>query len=183
MPASFLTPNIDIRSAVARQLRALGCHRNRKGEYASPSDSTFFRVLSKIDTREFDRIVGVWLLEQELSDVARLAVDGKVLRGSGRTDGKPLHLLSVVTHRLRLTLAQEPIEDKSNEIPAFPKLLRKLPKIDHALVTADAMHCQQESARVTTQELGWDYLFGLKGNQSGVLDRAERLLNQQAFPP
>jgi hypothetical protein len=171
------------RKFTKRQLRALGCHRNRKGEYASPSDSTFFRVLSKIDTREFDRIVGVWLLEQELSDVARLAVDGKVLRGSGRTDGKPLHLLSVVTHRLRLTLAQEPIEDKSNEIPAFPKLLRKLPKIDHALVTADAMHCQQESARVTTQELGWDYLFGLKGNQSGVLDRAERLLNQQAFPP
>jgi hypothetical protein len=49
--------------------------------------------------------------------------------------------------------------------------------------TADAMHCQQESARITTQELGWDYLFGLKGNQSGVLDRAERLLQQQAFPP
>jgi predicted transposase YbfD/YdcC len=76
-----------------------------------------------------------------------------------------------------------PIEDKSNEIPAFPKLLRDLPKIDYALVTADAMHCQQESARVTTQELGWDYLFGLKGNQTGVLERAERLLQQQAFPP
>jgi len=171
------------RKFTKRQLRALGCRRNREGEYQSPSDSTFFRVLSKVDTREFDRIIGTWLLEQELSEVARLAVDGKVLRGSGRTDGKPLHLLSVVTHRLRLTLAQEPIEDKSNEIPAFPKLLRKLPKIDHALVTADAMHCQQESARVTTQELGWDYLFGLKGNQSGVLDRAERLLQQQAFPP
>jgi hypothetical protein len=36
---------------------------------------------------------------------------------------------------------------------------------------------------VTTQELGWDYLFGLKGNQSGVLDRAERLLQKQVFPP
>ncbi len=166
-----------------RQLRALGCHPNRDGEYHCPSDSTFFRVISKVETHEFDRIIGQWLLEQELSDVARLAVDGKVLRGSARTDGKPLQLLSVVTHRLRLTLAQEPIEDKSNEIPAFPKLLRRLPKSDHALITADAMHCQQESARVTTQELGWDYLFGLKGNQSGILDRAERLLDQQAFPP
>ena len=45
------------------------------------------------------------------------------------------------------------------------------------------MHCQQKSARVTTQELGWDYLFGLKGNQTGVLERAERLLQKQAFPP
>jgi hypothetical protein len=112
-----------------------------------------------------------------------LAIDGKTLRGSGRTDGKPLQLLSCVTHRLRLTLAQLPLEDKSNEIPAFPKLLNDLPRIDHAVVTADAMHCQQESARVVTQELGWDYLFGLKGNQGGILDRAQRLLQKQAFPP
>jgi len=45
------------------------------------------------------------------------------------------------------------------------------------------MHCQQESARITTQELGWDYLFGLKDNQSGILARAQRLLDKQAFPP
>ena len=166
-----------------RQLRALGCQRDEQGDCAAPSDSTFFRVLSKLDTHRFDRIVGDWLLEQELSVVARLAVDGKTLRGSTRRDGKPLQLLSAVTHRLCLTLAQVPIEDKSNEIPAFATLLRDLPKVDYALVTADAMHCQQESARITTQELGWDYLFGLKGNQSGILERAERLLQQQAFPP
>ena len=39
----------------------------------------------------------------------------------------------------------------------------------------------QEIARFITQELGGDFLFGLKGNQSGVLDKAERLLAQQAF--
>ena len=171
------------RKFTPRQLRALGCRRNRAGDYVPPSDSTFYRVLSKVDTHRFDRLVGDWLLEQELSVVARLAVDGKTLRGSGRTDGKPLQLLSAVTHRLRFTLAQVPIEEKSNEIPAFPKLLRDLPKVDYALVTADAMNCQQESARVTTQELGWDYLFGLKGNRSGVLERAERLLAKQVFPP
>jgi hypothetical protein len=171
------------RKFTQRQLRALGCQRDREGDYTAPSDSTFYRVLSKLDTHRFDRLVGDWLLEQELSVIARLAVDGKTLRGSARTDGKPLQLLSAVTHRLRLTLAQVPIEEKSNEIPAFPRLLRDLPKIDYALVTADPMHCQQESARVTTQELGWDYLFGLKDNQSGILDRAERLLQRQAFPP
>jgi len=171
------------RKFTQRQLRALGCQRDRNGHYAQPSDSTFYRVLSKLDTHRLDRIVGDWLLEQEISVVARLAVDGKTLRGSARTDGKALQLLSVVTHRLRLTLAQVPIEEKSNEIPAFPILLRDLPKIDYALVTADAMHCQQESARFTTQARGWDYLFGLKGNQNGILERAERLLKRQAFPP
>jgi predicted transposase YbfD/YdcC len=88
-----------------------------------------------------------------------------------------------VTHQLRLTLEQIPIEEKSNEIPAFKPLLAKLHLPAGTLVTADALHCQQESARCVTQEIGGDYLFGLKGNQAGVLEKAERLLAQQAFPP
>jgi predicted transposase YbfD/YdcC len=84
---------------------------------------------------------------------------------------------------VRLTLGQVPIADKSNEIPALQPLLRALPSLEGSLITADAMHCQQESARLVTQELGADYLFGSKGNPSGVLERAEHLLAQQAFPP
>ena len=76
-----------------------------------------------------------------------------------------------------------PIAEKSNEIPALQPLLRQLPSLQGTLITADALHCQQESARFITQELGGDYLFGLNGNQSGVLERAERLLAQEAFPP
>lgn len=166
-----------------RQLRALGARRGRDGRFAAPSDSTFHRVLARVDTATFDAVVAGWLREQDPSDVERIAVDGKVLRGSGRTDGKPLQLLSAVTHRLRQTLGQVAVEEKSNEIPAFPELVRALPRFDHAVVTADAMHCQQESARVVTRERGWDYVFGLKGNQNGILDRAERLLERQAFPP
>ena len=98
-------------------------------------------------------------------------------------DGKPLQLFSAVSHRLRLTLAQVPIQEKSNAIAALPLRLRSLPPLEGTLITADAMHCQQESARVITQELGGDYLFGLKGNQRGILERAERLLAQQTFPP
>ena len=140
-------------------------------------------MLKKIDADRVAAIVGAWLAEQEIGALARLAVDGKVLRGSGRHDGKPLQLLSAVTHHLRLTLDQVPIEDKSNEIPALKPLLKKIKPPPGTLITADAMHCQQESARFITQELGGDYLFGLKGNQSGTLQRAERLLTQQGFPP
>ena len=66
---------------------------------------------SRIETNHFASIIGSWLLEQEIAVLARLAVDGKVLRGSGRSDGKPLQLLSAVTHQLRLTLGQVPIEE------------------------------------------------------------------------
>lgn len=166
-----------------RQLKALGCQPDKQGHHAAPSDTTFFRVLRRLDAAHFQAVVGAWLLEQEVSVLARLAPDGKVLRGSGRIDGKPLQLFSAVSHRPRLTLAQVPIQEKSNEIPALPPLLRSLPSLEGRLITADALHCQQESARVTTQELGADSLFGLKGNQTGVLERAERLLAQEAFPP
>lgn len=140
-------------------------------------------MLSALDAAHFESVVGAWLLEQEVSVLERLAVDGKVLRGSGRTDGKPLQCFSAVSHRLRLTLAQVPIQEKSKEIHALPPLLRSLPPLAGTLITADAMQCQQESARVITQERGGDYLFGSKGNQTGVLERPERLLAQEAFPP
>lgn len=167
-----------------RQLRALGCRQNPKtGRYRPPSDSTFFRVLNRLDAAEFDLRIGQWMIAQEISILQGLAVDGKCLRGSGRTDGKPLQLLSAVSHRLRLTVAQEPIQEKSNEIPAIKPLLNKLPKaaLEGTMITADALHCQQETTRFITQELGADYLLGLKGNQSGILERAQIKLPQEFF--
>ena len=164
-----------------RQLKALGCRfDDRKNSYLPPSDSTFFRVLNRIEPGAFDLAVGRWMVEQEISVLERLAIDGKTLRGTGRGDGKALQLLSAVSHRLRLTVAQEPIDQKSNEIPALQPLLKKLP-LGKTLITADALHCQQESGRFVTQELGGDYVFGLKGNQSGILERAQSKLPQRFF--
>jgi len=169
-----------------RQLRALGCRQDPKtGRYSPPSDTTFFRVIHALDGAEFDLRVGQWMMRQEISVLQALAIDGKCLRGSGRGDGKPLQLLSAVSHRLRLTVAQEPIQEKSNEIPALKPLLAKLPKaaLEGTMITADAIQCQQESSRFLTQELGADYLWGLKGNQSGILERAQTRLPEDFFSP
>lgn len=167
-----------------RQLRALGCRQDPKTQkYRAPSDTTFFRGLNQLNAAEFDLRIGQWMMAQEISILQGLAVDGKCLRGSGRGDGKPLQLLSAVSHRLRLTVAQEPLQEKSNEIPAIKPLLKKLPKgaLEGSMITADALHCQQETARFITQDLGADYLLGLKGNQSGILERAMIKLPQDFF--
>jgi hypothetical protein len=176
----------ECRKLSQRQLRALGCRQDPKTDrYRSPSDTTFFRVLNQLDAAEFDLRIGQWMVAQEPSILQALAIDGKCLRGSARTDGQPLQLLSAVSHHLRLTVAQQPIQEKSNEIPALQPLLRKLPPgaLEGSLLTADALQCQQESSRFVTQELGADYLGGLKGNQSGILERAPIRLPKDFFPP
>jgi hypothetical protein len=58
------------------------------GRYDPPSDSTFQRVLNQADAAAIARMIGQWLAQQEISALAQLAVDGKVLCSSGRHDGK-----------------------------------------------------------------------------------------------
>ena len=112
------------------------------------------------------------MAQQGIGALANLAVDSKVLQ-----------VLLAMARHLRLTLEQVAIEEKSNQIPALKPLLKKLDLAPGVLTTADAMHCRQESSRFTTQDLGGDYLFGLKGNQSGILDKAQRLFEQRGFGP
>lgn len=165
-----------------RQRRALHCHYDRENDrYDIPSDTTFFRVLNLVAPAHFEAIIAGWLFEQDPGQIERLAVDGKVLRGTGRGDGKPIALLSLVTHQLRATLRSVQIAEKSNEIPAIKPLLTGM-SLQDCTITADAMHCQQETARFITQDLGGDYVFGLKGNQSGILERAGLKLSPVFFP-
>ena len=45
-----------------------------------------------------------------------MAVDGKTLRGSKKQGAPGTHLLSVLAHRLGLTLTQQAVAAKTNEI-------------------------------------------------------------------
>ena len=60
-------------------------------------------------------------------------------------------------------LAQEKVDEKSNEITAIPKMLEWL-DLRGSLVTIDAMGCKVEIAQTIIAKEG-DYIFSLKGNQ------------------
>ena len=55
------------------------------------------------------------------------------------------------------------VADKSNEITAVPALLRAL-ELGGCVVTADALHCQKNTAK-EIKEADADYVLALKGNQ------------------
>ena len=121
------------------------------------------------------------MAEHDPAKLTALAVDGKTAKGSRQSDGRPVHLMSAVTHHSQRLLNQIPVAEKSNEIPAFRPLLEPLP-LCGALVTADAEHCQRAHARFLVYEKAADYLVLAKGNQPTLEALAQSKL-PGGFPP
>ena len=163
------------------QLRLLRCYHNKgKRCYEAPSEPTIRRLLKMVSAAEVDAAVIGWMAEQD-EIAGRLAVDGKAVKKAKQKDGRPLHLVAAVSHESGRLVAQRPVDEKSNEITALRPMLEPL-ALDGVVITADAMHAQQEAARFLTQEKGADYVFTLKGNQPSVQEKAMQLLGS-AFPP
>jgi len=165
-----------------RQLRLLRGYRNPlTKEYEPPSEPTIRRMLKRVAAAEFDLAVTAWMAEHDPRPFRRLAVDGKTVKGSRQATGKPVHLLAAVSPDSLRLVAQQPVDEKSNEITALRPMLEQAP-LDEVVVTADAMHAQQDAARFLQQEKGGEYFFSLKGNQPSIQAKAQALLDS-AFPP
>lgn len=131
-----------------------------------PSKNTFNRVISRLDPEAFKACFVRWVkdVKQELGDV--IAIDGKTLRRSydKANEHSTIHMVSAYASEARLVLAQEKVEEKSNEITAIPKLIDTL-DINGAVVTIDAMGCQKAIAKKIV-DAGGDYVLAVKGNQN-----------------
>ena len=103
-----------------------------------------------------------------------LALDGKTLRGARLDDGRRVHLVSVLTHKEGVTVAQRNVDTKTNEITAFCPLLEGLELTD-VVITADAMHTQREHATFLSERSA-HFVFGCKDNQPTLAKEAARLL-------
>jgi hypothetical protein len=157
-------------------LRKLGSKRP-----TAPSEPTIRRVLQHLDADRLDVQIGSWLLAQCPLVGCGLSVDGKTLRGGHDSHQPAPHLLSAILHQEAIVLGQVAVEEKTNEIPKLPVLLDPLP-IQGAVVTADALHTQHETARYIVKDKHADYLFVVKDNQATLRQDIEEL-NLSAFPP
>lgn len=86
------------------------------------------------------------LLEMDIANTEiGVAVDGKVLRGSfdNFEDKKAIQVLSFFDTRQGLILAHEKIDEKTNEIPVFQRLIKEL-GLENVVYTLDALHCQKK---------------------------------------
>ena len=105
-----------------------------------------------------------------------IAVDGKTLRGA------QIHLFSAFLHTAQAVVSQKRVPEKTNEITCLPELLEKLP-LEGKVVTADALHTQQATARHLVQDRGADYVLVVKDNQPTLRQQCQNRLPQPAFSP
>ncbi len=92
-----------------------------------------------------------------------LAVDGKTLRGSKKQGALGAHVLSVVSHRLGLTLTQQAVEAQTNEIKGIETVLAQI-VLEGRVLTMDALLTQRQVAQ-TIVDQGGDYVMIVKANQ------------------
>ena len=155
---------------------------NKTGKRVPPSEPTIRRFLGEADVEAVDKTVDAWFERQAMREKDRvIAIDGKTLKASARKGERQVHLLSALLHHEQVVIAQVQVDAKSNEIPAVKLLLEPL-DIQGAVVTADAMHTQNNTATFIVHEKKADYFFTVKDNQKTLNDDI-KTLHMEGFPP
>ncbi len=147
-------------------------------ENGIPSDDTLNRTLGLIATASFSQCFLAWMKLLGIDPEIQVAIDGKLLRGSGSKPLKGKDALDMVTAfavTQGLTLAQQVVSEKSNEITAIPHLLNML-NLKGCVVTIDAMGCQKTIVSQIV-EAGADYVIALKKNQGHLYEDANEMFD------
>ena len=132
----------------------------------APSESTIRRCLQRLAPDQLDHLIGAWMWLRTSTIGGRrvIAFDGKTLRGARDAAGNLMHLLAGLCQHTGAVLAQLAVGAKTNEIPMLTKLLDTIPDIAGAVITADALHCQRDTAEYITGR-GAHYILTVKDNQ------------------
>ena len=137
-----------------------------------PCAKTYERVFSIIDSKELENILNDFIMSFDIKTNLRediINLDGRVSKGSSRQETeyqnkiKPLNVLNAYSNKYGICLASEMIEEKSNEIPTIPEILKRF-NIKGNIITWDALNTQTENVKAVVKLKG-DYVVPIKGNQ------------------
>ncbi len=164
------------RRLTQHQRRALGIRPRPDGYFPAPSQSTFSRLLQKLDARRLNQV----LLDIQAQVRGQpppeelIAVDGKEPR-HGPGDA----ILSAVTVPSQFYLGSALVDTKTNEIPVARELFGEL-DLAGRTVALDALHTQDDTARQLVMEHGAHYLLTVKKNQPTL---RQNIANLVPVPP
>lgn len=148
-----------------------------KLEHGAPSHDTFSRVFRLLKPEPFEAAFAKFTATFSGALKGVVAIDGKALRGAYERGRKtcPLHLVNVWAAEVRLVIGQR-LAPNRNEVLGAQQALALL-SLEGCIVTADALHCRADTARIIL-DAGGDYVLALKANQPRLLARAQAAVEQ-----
>jgi predicted transposase YbfD/YdcC len=136
----------------------------------TPCAATLHTIFRQVDRDDLEARLGTWAESVVVSTPAAtsagevaVALDGKTLRGSQKQGAPGVHLLSALSHHAGLTLTQQAVDAKTNEITQVETVLHQIVLKDR-VVTMDALLTQRHVAQTIVDE-GGDYVMIVKENQ------------------
>ena len=145
----------------------------------SPCAATGHNVLEVLDADAVEKTWTNWVedvcpsqpdLEGCLDTVA---IDGPTMRASKKSGATISHLLSVVSHELGVTLTQQGVSDKTNEIPISTEILKNF-DVSGKVITTDALLTQKTFCHAIIEGNG-DYMLPVKKNPPDLYDEIQKL--------
>lgn len=135
-----------------------------------PTRHSIGRIIRGISAQLLMESFAVWINEQRSNnDKEHIAFDGKTVRGSGHNRHiDAVHLMGAMVVDSGIMLYQTTSEGKKNEIKTLQAMLETL-QVKGNIISADAMHCQKETASLAQQK-GADYMLQVKENQKSLRD-------------
>ena len=155
-----------------------------------PCAKTYERIISLINKEELEAICLSFLFDvvklkkKKMRDI--INIDGKTDNGSARrvlNDNneiekiKSLNVLNAFSNQYRVCIASEMFENKTNEITAFPIIIKRF-NIRNKIVTVDALNTQKENCKLIIKGRG-DYVMALKGNQGNFYNDVKAYFDEE----
>lgn len=152
------------------QRQAIGLPRQKNTRFwRVPSYNVYYQLLRRMDNEAFASLLNEWMSQHAGTLPGALAMDGKMIRDqigiltlASHEDGAPHY--SAIYDKKEGT--------KRCEMKAAQAQLKALPQLDGKIITADALHCQKQTAELITAK-GGDYVLQIKDNQRTLHKHAQ----------
>jgi len=137
-----------------------------------PGYDVFREVLNRVDLDALGLVLTQWLQSHAGELPRTLAVDGKTIR-----DHLGLIVTLVDTQEGTPVAVAADVRGKGHELKTTQTLLASAEvNLLGATVTADSLHCQDQTAHLITREKGGDYVLQLRDNQPTLHQHAQNQL-------
>lgn len=140
----------------------------------TPSHPTITGTLKKLNPDELEKVF-TEIISSSSDKIKQIAIDGKSICSTSKSDLGLLHLLSAYSPEIRGVVRQIKSELAGGEIKAAAKIIPEI-NVKNKVITGDALFAQEELCSAIVWN-GGNYLFKVKKNKKRIIDDIEQLFN------